>query len=118
MEARAKDAGATISHDAPFADRLFAALEDGFAYARGELDLKVTYVAVPELPRYGAKELTEVRTRLGMSPYGFADLLGVSAATLQRWENGESKPPRTVRRLLQMLDHPQELIAITERRAA
>lgn len=71
-DARAKNEGAIISHDAPLADRLFAAMEDLAAYTRGELDLKVTYVPAIELPRYEAEELTEMRMRLGMGPCGAA----------------------------------------------
>ncbi|PSO67880.1 MAG: transcriptional regulator [Cyanobacteria bacterium QH_7_48_89] len=51
----------------------------------------------------------ETRTRLGLTQTQFAQLLGVSFQTVNRWENGKTKPlPMALKRIeqeLQLLDH-------------
>lgn len=39
-----------------------------------------------------AKDIIELRKRLRMSQEKFAHLLGASMVTVNRWENGHSKP--------------------------
>ncbi|RYG49217.1 hypothetical protein EON79_02100 [bacterium] len=100
-----------------FTDRLFAAMDDLAAYTKGEGQLRVTSVGVPDLPEFEAADVAEVRARLGMSLPRFASYLGVTTATLERWESGEAKPPRIARRLLQIIEHPQELESLTQKAA-
>ncbi|PSP14120.1 MAG: transcriptional regulator [Cyanobacteria bacterium SW_11_48_12] len=51
----------------------------------------------------------ETRTRLGLTQTQFAQLLGVSFQTVNRWENGKTKPlPMALKRIeqeLQLFDH-------------
>jgi putative transcriptional regulator len=44
-----------------------------------------------------AGEVKELRTSLSMSQKAFAEALGVSYATVNRWEMGHSEPHRLVR---------------------
>ena len=41
-----------------------------------------------------------IRQRLGLTQEHFAQELGVSVATVNRWENGHSQPSRLARKLL------------------
>jgi len=46
-------------------------------------------------------EVFELRKKLGLTQTQFADRLGVAFATVNRWENGHTKPtPRQVRAML------------------
>ena len=41
-----------------------------------------------------SEQIKTVRTQLGMSQQAFAAALGVSFATVNRWENGKAKPQK------------------------
>ena len=45
--------------------------------------------------RYNADKIVQLRSRLGMTLVEFAQLLGVSAGTVSRWERGLNRPART-----------------------
>lgn len=52
--------------------------------------------------RVGSSNLVvAMRKRLGMTQLEFARVLGVSFVTVNRWENGRSKPSRLALRRLQ-----------------
>jgi type I restriction enzyme M protein len=42
----------------------------------------------------GPDDIRRLRSRLGLSQQQLADRLGVSYATVNRWENGHTKPYR------------------------
>jgi len=55
----------------------------------------------------------EARASVGLSQQEFAQLLGVSARTLQDWEQGRREPPGAARTLLRVaVKHPKLLRAI------
>jgi putative transcriptional regulator len=54
--------------------------------------LRVKYAEVPEI--------VEVRNRTGLSRQKFAEVLGVSARTLEGWEQGRRKPTGAAQSLL------------------
>ena len=39
-----------------------------------------------------SEEIKRIRTKCFLSQYGFADELGLSVTTVNRWETGKSKP--------------------------
>ena len=52
----------------------------------------------------------EARASVGMSQQNFAELLGVSARTLQDWEQGRREPTGAARMLLKVaVKHPKVL---------
>jgi transcriptional regulator with XRE-family HTH domain len=51
-----------------------------------------------------SKELTSIRTRLGLSQEHMARLLGVSFASVNRWEGGHSSPTGPTQDLYLALD--------------
>ena len=54
--------------------------------------------------------IAEARRRLGMSQSELADLMGVSARTLQDWEQGRRKPTGAAQTLLRVaIAHPEVL---------
>jgi putative transcriptional regulator len=55
----------------------------------------------------------EARASIGMSQQEFAELLGVSARTLQDWEQGRREPTGAARTLLKVaVKHPKVLRAL------
>ena len=66
---------------------------------------RVTKVKVPEA--------AEARARVGLSQQAFALLLGVSARTLQDWEQGRRQPTGAAKTLLRVaVSHPEVLRAL------
>ncbi len=90
----------------PLFERLKQGLEEGVAYAQGELTLRT--VEMPEKPpAIDAKTITALRSRAAMSQAVFARMLNVSPKTLQSWEQGIRKPSDASQRLIQILsEHP------------
>jgi putative transcriptional regulator len=71
---------------------------------RGEA-ARVTRVKVPQA--------AEARSRVGLSQQDFARLLGVSARTLQDWEQGRRKPTGAAKTLLRVaFSHPEVLLEL------
>ena len=71
---------------------------------QGEM-ARVTEVQIPAA--------AEARARVGMSQQEFAQLLGVSARTLQDWEQGRREPTGAARTLLKVaVKHPKLLRAL------
>lgn len=64
----------------------------GLKQARSGRAARVHHIEVPEA--------LEARMRSGLSQQKFADMLGVSARTLQDWEQGRRKPTGAARSLL------------------
>jgi len=71
---------------------------------RGEA-ARVTKVKLPSA--------VEARARVGLSQQDFARLLGVSARTLQDWEQGRREPTGAARMLLRVAaTHPEVLLEL------
>ena len=45
-----------------------------------------------ELPPDFPKRIRRLRAKLGLTQTGFAELMGVSFASVNRWENGQTRP--------------------------
>jgi putative transcriptional regulator len=66
---------------------------------------RVTRVKVPQA--------AEARSRTGLSQEQFARLLGVSARTLQDWEQGRREPTGAAKTLLRVAyEHPEVLLKL------
>jgi putative transcriptional regulator len=67
--------------------------------------VRVTRVQVPQA--------AEARSRVGLSQQEFARLLGVSARTLQDWEQGRREPTGAAKTLLRVaFSHPEVLLEL------
>ncbi len=56
----------------------------------------------------------EARARVGLSQHDFALLLGVSARTLQDWEQGRREPTGAAKMLLRVaVAHPEVLLELS-----
>jgi len=58
-------------------------------------------------------DIVKVRDRLGLSQSEFADVLGISADTLQNWEQGRRQPTGPAKVLLKIATrHPKVLLEV------
>ena len=75
---------------------------------RGEA-ARVTKVSLPAA--------AEARAKTGLSQQDFANLLGVSARTLQDWEQGRREPTGAAKTLLRVAaSHPKILLSLPRER--
>ena len=93
----------------PLFQRLKAALEQGIAHTRGEVKLKS--IEVPEEPpEIDAPTLTALRQAAQMSQSVFAQVLNVSAKTVQSWEQGVRTPSMSSRRLIHVFSQRPDVV--------
>jgi putative transcriptional regulator len=63
--------------------------------------------------RVEVPQAAEARSRVGLSQQDFARLLGVSARTLQDWEQGRREPTGAAKTLLRLaVSHPEVLLEL------
>jgi len=63
--------------------------------------------------RVKVAQAAEARARVGLSQQDFARLLGVSARTLQDWEQGRREPTGAAKTLLRVaVSHPEVLLKL------
>ena len=89
---------------------LLASVEEMVAIENGEA--QPSRVFVIENPK-------DIRERYGMTQAQFARLLGISARTLEKWEQGERHPTGAARVLLQVAArHPECLLETVQQISA
>jgi putative transcriptional regulator len=64
-------------------------------------------------PDFGAR-VKELRERLHLTQEAMAETLGVSFATVNRWENGWTKPSRLAVRQIEQLCERNNVAALSE----
>lgn len=98
----------------PVADQIRKGLEECIRHTKGEITLKSTTVSAPDPPpAVLAGEVAELRAGARLSQDDFARVLNVSIKTVQKWENGTSKPSSAALRLIQVFrDDPKGLLHI------
>lgn len=95
-------------------DRIKAGLQDALAHAGGESSR-----ARLRRPRRAEIDVAAVRTKLGLTQPAFAQLCGVSVATLRNWEQGRRRPTGPSRALLFLVDaEPRAALRAMQRHAA
>ena len=104
----------------PLFERLKTGLEEGIRHVKGEITLKTTIVEMPDRPPdIGARDLSKLRIKSGMSQAVFARLLNVSTKTIQSWEQGQRKPSQAALRLIQVFrQNPSGLLEVAGMSAA
>jgi len=93
-----------------FFNDLKEGLLEGIAYFEGKIELKTTFLSIPDPPPpYNAERIRILRTTLGFSQPYFSRLLNVSPKTVQSWEQGTRIPSQASARLLQLIENPNLL---------
>ncbi len=93
---------------------LMESLRQAAAHARGELDLKTTYLLKPppQPAELNKEEITEIRKSLHATQSVFAKCLNVSVKTVQGWEQGIRKPSQAALKLLRIAKEKPEVLLI------
>lgn len=92
-------------------DDLVQGFEDIENWRKGNLALKTTRYPLPDSPPiFSGQEIFLLRRELKMSQGYFSRLLGVSAKTVQGWEQGLRKPNASALRLLQIIQTKPEVV--------
>lgn len=60
-----------------------------------------------DIERLSAREIRQLRTKLGMTQLEFSMLVGVDRVTVGRWETGERHPHPSACRLMRRLEEEQ-----------
>ena len=55
-------------------------------------------------------EIKQARKRLGLSQEQFADVFGVSASTLRKWEQGQYAPSGAAKELLKVIEREPDAV--------
>lgn len=93
---------------------LMQSANEMLAHAKGELELKTTYLLKPppkpaELKK---EEITAIRKQLQATQDVFARCLNVSVKTVQGWEQGIRKPSQAALKLLNIAKVKPEVLLI------
>jgi len=85
-------------------DELVTSIEQGGAIVRGKKAPSRTF-------RIQSPNVSAIRRHLGLTQEKFAELLGISPATLRNWEQGRRKPEGAARVLLCVAaKHPRAVL--------
>ena len=85
-------------------DELIKSVRQAGKVKRGEIKALRTF-------RFEPEDVRQIRKDLGLSQSEFALLIGVSAATLQNWEQGRRQPEGPARALLRIAaTHPEAML--------
>ena len=100
----------TTKASSTFFDDLKEGLLQGIAHFEGKIELRTTYLTLPDPPpAYDAERIRTLRTNLGFSQAHFSRWLYVSPKTVQSWEQGTRLPSQASARLLQLIENPSLL---------
>ena len=61
-------------------------------------------IKIPKPVKFSSKRIAKIRQKLHCSQKVFADIIGVTADTISRWERGERDPDKPICRLLRVLE--------------
>ena len=84
-------------------DGIMQGLEEAVKYNEGKLKARTNTMEISPVPDFEAREIKNIRNKLGMTQVLFAGLMGVSAKTVEAWEAGRNMPDGPARRILEML---------------
>jgi len=85
-------------------------LTEAAAHQRGKISARKTKLTIKPVGTFNTAEIKRIRKRTGLSQVMFAGSIGVSAKTIEAWENGRNKPEGSSRRMLEIVrDNPNFL---------
>lgn len=90
-----------------FGDYLIQGMNEALEYTKGNKKGSLTYeIKIPE-----NIDVSKLRKNLHLSRANFAKNFGISARTLQHWEQGDRRPTRPTRLLLAILEREPTIVS-------
>ncbi|WP_061216367.1 helix-turn-helix domain-containing protein [Leptospira santarosai] len=99
-------------------NKLFNSLSKGLTeaieYTKGKKvpGVKAQIIEIRKLPTFKGKEIRNIRTNLHITQNTFAQVLGVSAKTIEAWESGKNIPQGPAQRMLFILKNNSKALNI------
>lgn len=82
-------------------DELVSSVKEAKAVQLGEVEAY-------KVSKFSEAEVSDIRSKHGLTQNQFASILGISIGTLRNWEQGRRKPEGPARILLRVFDkHPE-----------
>jgi putative transcriptional regulator len=92
-------------------DMLKEGLEEAIEYHKGKVKLRTKKVFIPDSPKnYNAKDIKNLRAKLGITQQGLASWMNVSLNTVQTWEQSKRNPSHSSLRLLEVFEKDFSLV--------
>ena len=86
-----------------FFNDLVTGLNEAIDFEKGKGKARTHTFIIEPVKRYNKNEIKAIRTHAGMTQAVFANYMGVSAKTVEAWENGTNHPTGSACRLLDIL---------------
>ncbi|EMK11334.1 MULTISPECIES: helix-turn-helix domain-containing protein [Leptospira] len=89
-------------------------LNEAIHYTKGKKipGIKAQIIEIQKLPTFKGKEIRNIRTNLHLTQNTFAQILGVSAKTVEAWESGKNIPQGPAQRMLFILKNNSKALNI------
>ena len=92
--------------DVDFFSGIMEGLQEALAYEKGTAAAE-TFARKRSLPDV---DVAEIRKALSMTHRVFADVLGVSARTVESWECGKTTPTPTLKKLMYLIQEDHTIV--------
>ena len=85
-------------------------LNEAISHEQGKIKSKVhrRKLNIAPLPHYKGEEIKKMREKLNLSQRTFAEIIGVSAKSIEAWESGRSEPNGSAQRMLSIINHDEK----------
>jgi len=91
-------------------EELQSGLKDARDFEQGKITLKTTTLKAPTKLSLNSSEIRAIREKYNMSRAVFAHYLHISTRTLEKWEQGTSKPNEQASTLLALTSKYPDMI--------
>ena len=89
-------------------DSIIKGLNEAVQISKGELKGRSKSISITPVSEFSNEEIKCLRSNLHLTQLAFAQLIGVSAKTVEAWEKGTNTPNGPARRLIGMIkDDPR-----------
>ena len=84
-------------------ESIMQGLTEAVDYQQGKIPARKIRMSIKPVDTLNNDDIKQIRQKTGLSQVMFAGSLGVSAKTIEAWENGRDKPEGASRRLLEIV---------------
>jgi len=84
-------------------ESIMQGLSEAEEYQKGKISARKIKLSIKPVVAFNTEDIKRIRKKTGLSQVMFAGSMGVSAKTIEAWENGRNKPEGASRRLLEIV---------------